>query len=817
MRKISHVPSLWSVVAMLTVLSSLLFTPCANGALTHQDLETWSESQYGVVLGSDTSSGSGQVSNKTTTVTIPSDFALLAKAKPDECYYGPCSDKNFKTGTFPCPVKDGVPGVPRVNQAYVWGMTLANDGRVWFGTAPNTHCLVLGSYLGLSSALETSSYACEMGECATPMGNLGDWRPPEIYAYDPETKTLTNYSPPGGMGTTIGIRSAGFSDGLIFLAGPSYGGVTLFVYRTNGTFVGTRNLDNCFSLNLPEGGLHATDIRKWLTVDGTLYTTIGSSQGGRVLKWVGDASDPFQFLVVGKLDAGSGAELAYHEGKIFVNTWPSGDTLAGLFMSPDVPSGGLDASHADLWTKVWNAADYEPDEITGKTYGGGAMASFDGYLYWGTMHVPMVSLIAYMQAGVTLPEEALKAFWGSYRAISIFRGKNFGGAKEVDLVYGMPVLPKATQVSPGVYDWSIVPNEMGTLPLSGISGFGNMFNNYTWSMQVFGNKLWIGTMDWSYLVGDLLEGALKDQVAGAVGGTLPKGLAGPARCFYGADLFCLSSSQKPAFPLSISGLGNFTNYGVRNMLVVGDQLYFGMANPMNLLTDTKDDMPEGGWELRASGDLEVDGDLVPATEENLAPHNGDGNGDDIPDSTQSSVASIRAPGSSNYNTVEVRGSSECTQIRGVMALDENTLPADEEFQHPCGIMSINLQCPSLNGGTSTVRIYYYGYSSHDGWVYRKYGQTTPGGPLTWFTYPNATFGFAEVKGQPVLYADLTLTDNELGDILLYAAGGDGFIFDPGAPSFRRYPIPTLREWGMVALATLLAGISVWAVRRRRVL
>ena len=46
------------------------------------------------------------------------------------------------------------------------------------------------------------------------------------------------------------------------------------------------------------------------------------------------------------------------------------------------------------------------------------------------------------------------------------------------------------------------------------------------------------------------------------------------------------------------GLGNYLNYGVRNMIPNGKGgLYIGMANPMNLRTNLKDAKPEGGWEL----------------------------------------------------------------------------------------------------------------------------------------------------------------------------------------------------------------------------
>ncbi|MDA2921599.1 hypothetical protein MYX76_19245, partial [Desulfobacterota bacterium AH_259_B03_O07] len=72
---------------------------------------------------------------------------------------------------------------------------------------------------------------------------------------------------------------------------------------------------------------------------------------------------------VGNLDT-SGANLALHDGRIFVATWTgisagfgveqlSTDfstipSFPGLFMSPPIPPGGLNSSNADQWVKVWN-------------------------------------------------------------------------------------------------------------------------------------------------------------------------------------------------------------------------------------------------------------------------------------------------------------------------------------------------------------------------------------------------------------------------------------------------------------------------------
>lgn len=131
-------------------------------------------------------------------------------------------------------------------------------------------------------------------------------------------------------------------------------------------------------------------------VDDVLSTAVGKS----VLRWRGDPEtfeNLFRFEVVGNLDS-EGAELAEHRGRIFVTTWPAGfriETLASLYMSPPIPPGGLTNLQADDWKKVWQADDYEPDPVTAATYGGGALAPFDGYLYWGTMHFPFLSTHAH--------------------------------------------------------------------------------------------------------------------------------------------------------------------------------------------------------------------------------------------------------------------------------------------------------------------------------------------------------------------------------------------------------------------------------------
>ena len=132
-------------------------------------------------------------------------------------------------------------------------------------------------------------------------------------------------------------------------------------------------------------------------------------------------------------------------------------------------------------------------------------------------------------------------------------------------------------------------------------------------MAVYDDQLFVGTMDWSYLaLGDIAElGELGDIFGYGLTKLLP--LLLPNQCF-GSDLYRFTSSTGPALPVSLSGIGNYTNYGIRTM-VSSDSLYMGTSNPMNLLTDPDDDKPEGGWELRRlslcitnlAGDINRDG------------------------------------------------------------------------------------------------------------------------------------------------------------------------------------------------------------------
>lgn len=639
---------------------------------------------------------------------------LLAQAQPDECFNGAgepytgtgdplnCPTPPTQVGTDPStgqPVYSG----EKINQAYVWGLTEAND-TLYFGTAANVECLVMGAYLGLTVPQINDSYACEFGQSqyaqnlgkyfttlsglgylTTDQLNLfknmanaaGDWRPPHAYSEPAGTApatptpldpgTLLGFAPTTGMpiiqanGTasaldaarfvfTIGLRSAGTLNGVVFLAGPALlpdavlpvgagadvqpqiasdaaPGVNMFAFdAATGDFLGSQNFPAY------------SDIRQWIVNDGKLYTAAGST----VLQWTPPAeitspADYFDFTPVATLPNEQASNLAVLNNHLYVSTWPlalsimqtpgacdSNPTdvascgVAGVWMSPTIdPTTGLaGAAVADStgWAKVWSALNYEPDPVIARTYAMGAIRAYDGQLYWGTMHVPFLSTLALFrywfaptgQGGqglsfsadpTTQQAEMLALMVASQRSISVFRGSGYDQDNgNTQLLYGDSLLPAFgpsplgtfTDAGDNTYGWTLQPNATGGPALYGSSGFGNPFNNYTWSMNVFGGHLFVGTMDWSYLA--LKELPTIVSMMGSSGGlniqldpvTVQTALL-PLAWNPGADLWRFDGSSVPAVAEDLTGLGDYGSYGVRTMVSDDQNLYVGMANPMNLM------------------------------------------------------------------------------------------------------------------------------------------------------------------------------------------------------------------------------------------
>ncbi|WP_238547193.1 hypothetical protein [Actinoplanes friuliensis] len=531
-------------------------------------------------------------------------FTLLAKAKADQCFAG--VGQPYPAGP-PCRT-----GQSKVNQAYVWGLTQVGK-MIWFGTGANVHCLVSGATLDYVKPTANDNWTCEYGESQHAKTDpaipeyLGDMRAPEVWTYDTATGRSVNKSaeiraksPEDAtrLAHTLGLRAAGNFGNVVLLGGPALENtLNMFAFdATTKQYLG--------SVNFPDYG----NIRTFLVAEDALYLGVGigrnGSAGGAVWRWNGSTTDPFAFQTVAALPV-QAADLTVYDGRIAATSWPAEQPttqqmLAGLWISPKLADGtpGLNPEDSAGWKQVWNARLYEPDRVISATYGGGGIAAFDGYVYWGTMHVPMKSSTVHATVYPPVDDQAAKdQAVKTQRAVSIWRGKDLGlPTQKIELLYGEKTLPAW---DPATSTWS--DKSTNYTPLYGKSGFGQLFNNYTWRMTVVDNKLFVGTMDWSYLVKDLLAGAAppvnaKARKALADPDNWHKPLVSPAN--FGGDLYMFPSSTEPATAVNTRGLGNYLNYGIRNMIPNGKGgLYIGMANPMNLRTNKTDARPEGGWEL----------------------------------------------------------------------------------------------------------------------------------------------------------------------------------------------------------------------------
>ena len=533
--------------------------------------------------------------------------AVIAEAQADECFAGIGVDyPAFSEGVC----RDGA--IEKTNQSYVWGMT--NTAKsVWFGTGANVLCLVEGAYFGARRPSQNDTHVCEFASSQVSRktgvpATFGDVRKPHMYRYAKDTSVLTDLSSSltgtdlARLDRTLGLRSAGaYANSIVYLAGPSIGltapykGISIFAFNADsGSFLGSTSLEGY------------TNIRSWLNADKALYAGVSNrSGGGSVLRFEPTLENPFSYTVVASNIDGEAAELAVHKDRLYVSTWPNtSGTLnsASVWMSPKLSKTGLTGANATAWSKAWSVDQYEPDPVVAKTYGGGAMFSYKGDLYWGTMHVPLMAAAAKWRVygGATNQEEALTDVLGTHRALSLFRVDDFSKSRpKVELLYGQPVMPVWEPGVSGPFgSWTLKAGGMG-IPKYGLSGFGNPFNNYTWSMNAYREKLYIGTMDWSFMaLASLLPSEIQSLpstqvLSNSVGWGLPISLPNPSS-LYGADLWSFSSSKSRAKPENITGVGNSMNYGIRTMTSDSNGLYLGTANPMNL-------SEFGGWEVLKVG------------------------------------------------------------------------------------------------------------------------------------------------------------------------------------------------------------------------
>jgi len=150
----------------------------------------------------------------------------------------------------------------------------------------------------------------------------------------------------------------------------------------------------------------------------------------------------------------------------------------------------------------------------------------------------------------------------------------------------------------------VVPTDPVTgsrgLPLSGYpSGFGNISNAYCWQIEAHGNEMYLGTFSWSIFIPvfvPLLPEIIKRLLNGGNSGItqnnelqsnntdnfwriLGELVFSAGSSVWGFDLW-KTKNGIDWVPVTLNGLGNNYNYGVRKLFVSQKgNLYLGTANP----------------------------------------------------------------------------------------------------------------------------------------------------------------------------------------------------------------------------------------------
>jgi hypothetical protein len=422
---------------------------------------------------------------------------LVAKAPVDECFNG-------IGGEYVVPEPGDVTGItcphgttPKRNGDNVWGMTTAGNS-VWWGTVANLGCIgqaagaIAEGYQGgsVDEPPPNPNYVCEGMESQYPLppGTSplireligGDWRPPQFWVYDLNTKQVENVTPKDPLvNRTIGLRAAGSANGVVLLAGPTVFGISIFAFDADTkAFLESRYFP------------WYTNIRSWTEANGGLYTAVQNAAGGggTVLRWMGNKRNPLAFTIVGQLD-NEGADLAAHAGRLYVGTWPGSQLSslgslfaesppAGVWMSPPLGRTGLRFWDRTSWTKVFSVDRYEPDPLIATTYAIGSLTSFEGYLYFGTMHVPAPLTAAVLkeeygsEADIADPTEYRRAF-------AAFRSNVLDHLDAPELLYGEDIrsLPRkalpasATFATDTTTSARSLTDIFGWVPENGVSGF----------------------------------------------------------------------------------------------------------------------------------------------------------------------------------------------------------------------------------------------------------------------------------------------------------------------------------------------------------
>jgi hypothetical protein len=172
-------------------------------------------------------------------------------------------------------------------------------------------------------------------------------------------------------------------------------------------------------------------------------------------------------------------------------------------------------------------------------------------------------------------------------------------------------------------------------------------------------------------------------------------------------------------------------------------------------------------------------------------------------------ASCAAPWATNAGTgsgsLSASGNGWTVSSASFAATPTATPPAGVTF--PNGLLDLRLSTGS--SGTDATVVVQYTTAVPAGAVYMKYGKTAANQTDHWYQLDASRAVFAADR----MSVTLTLTDGGAGDHDLLA---NGTIVDPGGPALVPAPtaVPTLSEWAMIFLASLMGMFAYTRIRRQ---
>ncbi len=458
------------------------------------------------------------------------------------------------------------------------------------------------------------------------MGDGKDLQLPSIYRLDEISgdvislqSTLTGVDF-DRLNSTVGLRAAGNRNGVVILAGlgRSLTSVYFFAFHAeSGNFLESMEYTD------------ADDVRKFTEDEKySLYVGVSKTDGtGDILRYIGSVENPLLFERIASID-GNPAELSFYYDRLVIGTWSTSGNLNSpenikpckLLLSPDAVDAmpALNTTQSPTWMTIWTIEDYEADPTIALTYGTSVNVQIDDFLYFGTVQLPFSGYNAITAVyGEPKDTQSLRqTLLFTRRPAALFRGRFIQSTGfSVELLYGDPFLPVYNNFSKS---WNFQSNRApNQFPLFGRAGLGNPYNMYIWSMAVYQptrsglpRSLLIGTFDqYDTFNNDSLPILPADP-----------GLFGFLTPVMGADLFIMEiesvSSERAKIEdeefkmttdglceaewVSVDGLGNNYNYGIRNLVSKEDlpsqthhrtaEIVVGTANGYNI-------NPNGGWEV----------------------------------------------------------------------------------------------------------------------------------------------------------------------------------------------------------------------------